>query len=334
MHRLAAQRLWPAGHGDGAPSRYHLLFYAWGRAQPFSAKAKRERLSLLAQSIEGCRVSGPRAQIYHGVGSDSEPEPEPEPEPGPGPEPEALALLSLLQLHDPSRRDEGGMSGRLQRCLLASECTAPRLLRELRRYHVAQRPLQGLTPIKPELAFVMSNLARLRRSGTVLDPFCGSGSLLIPAAHIGALAFGADVNRSHLVQQGQDEPEGRQEPSRSVAANFRRLGLPPPEILCDDIFKPSWGAGAEFDAIVADPPYGTREQRHAPAGAGAAGGGVGAEGERSMCYIGDSSGEELLAAVAAMVAPLLALAQRCLAPAGRLVYLLRAISMSTFPHSF
>ena len=50
-----------------------------------------------------------------------------------------------------------------------------------------------MTPIRPELGMVMANLARVRPGSLVLDPFCGSGSLLLTAASLGASVVGADI---------------------------------------------------------------------------------------------------------------------------------------------
>ncbi|CAN0544464.1 unnamed protein product, partial [Ectocarpus sp. 8 AP-2014] len=38
----------------------------------------------------------------------------------------------------------------------------------------------------------MANLAKVRPGSRVLDPFCGSCSLLLPAAHMGAKTWGSD----------------------------------------------------------------------------------------------------------------------------------------------
>jgi tRNA (guanine10-N2)-methyltransferase len=34
----------------------------------------------------------------------------------------------------------------------------------------------------------------VRRGGLVLDPFVGTGSILVPAAHLGALTMGTDID--------------------------------------------------------------------------------------------------------------------------------------------
>ncbi|CAN0116693.1 unnamed protein product [Ectocarpus fasciculatus] len=56
-----------------------------------------------------------------------------------------------------------------------------------------RRRRRGPTAIEPEVALIMANLAKVRSSSRVLDPFCGSCSLLLPAAHMGAQTWGSDV---------------------------------------------------------------------------------------------------------------------------------------------
>ena len=166
-------------------------------------------------------------------------------------------------------------------------------MESLRRLHVTKRPHQSLTPIRPELATVMLNLARLPRgsgsasasggssgssgnSGRLLDPFCGSGSfLLLAAQHQLSLqqAVGCDV---HLSEADAVSP-AHGDDGAAIADNFAEFGLPTPDLIRANIFTPVFrqrrryaaaaaaSAGAEgiFDAIVTDPPYGTRERCHA-----------------------------------------------------------------------
>ena len=43
-----------------------------------------------------------------------------------------------------------------------------------------------------------------------------------------------------------------------INTNFREYGLPMPEILSQDVLRPSLRRSEAFDAIVCDPPYGLR----------------------------------------------------------------------------
>ncbi len=40
----------------------------------------------------------------------------------------------------------------------------------------------------------MCNLARVEENNLVYDPFCGSGSLIIPPAHFKAICVGSDLD--------------------------------------------------------------------------------------------------------------------------------------------
>ena len=54
----------------------------------------------------------------------------------------------------------------------------------------------------PLLSLVMANQACVKKSSLVYDPFVGTGSLLIGAAHFGAVAAGADIDKSLLHGRG------------------------------------------------------------------------------------------------------------------------------------
>ena len=53
-------------------------------------------------------------------------------------------------------------------------------------YRLSSRPYVGPTSMDPELTFVMANFAGAGPCSLVLDPFCGTGSTLLPCAHFGA----------------------------------------------------------------------------------------------------------------------------------------------------
>lgn len=60
------------------------------------------------------------------------------------------------------------------------------------------RPFFHPLALSPKLARLFLNLARLRKGDTVLDPFCGSGSILIEADLMGLRAIGTDKDREML----------------------------------------------------------------------------------------------------------------------------------------
>jgi len=92
----------------------------------------------------------------------------------------------------------------------------------LSRYALGSRPYLSRTALPPDVCFAMANLAHVRRSHAVLDPFCGSASTLLCCAHLGARTLGVEIDRRIF------EPLG----VASIADNFAAADLPMPELLC------------------------------------------------------------------------------------------------------
>jgi tRNA G10 N-methylase Trm11 len=68
----------------------------------------------------------------------------------------------------------------------------------LKEFALRTRPYRTATALEPELAFLMSNLAGVVPGARVCDPFCGSCSLLLAAARLGAgstVGFDADAEQ-------------------------------------------------------------------------------------------------------------------------------------------
>ena len=107
-----------------------------------------------------------------------------------------------------------------------------------------------------------------------MDPFCGSGGVLLAAAALGARVAGSDLdwrivsdNRVALdIPASADRPRRRVESVR-MRDNFVEAGLPGPlALLTLDVGAPDAAArlleangGQPYDAVVTDPPYGRRE---------------------------------------------------------------------------
>ncbi|KAL3782284.1 hypothetical protein ACHAWO_003618 [Cyclotella atomus] len=106
------------------------------------------------------------------------------------------------------------------------------------------------TAMEPEIGFLMANLALAGShdsSGSIrfLDPCCGSGSLLLYSAALGATQLvGVDSNPSVWI--GAD-------------AEFENHGHANPNFIEGDVFNPTktivLSTSDSFDAIVCDPPY-------------------------------------------------------------------------------
>lgn len=118
-------------------------------------------------------------------------------------------------------------------------------------FHLSRRRYIGPTSMDAELAFVMANMARVRPGDVVLDPFCGTGSILVSCARLGARAIGSDLNIQVL--RGKD--------GRNISSNFSQYRLPQPlgVLRADLIHSPYRQTRPWVDAIVCDPPYGIKE---------------------------------------------------------------------------
>jgi len=100
------------------------------------------------------------------------------------------------------------------------------------------RPFFHPSALPPKLARCMVNLARPKADCVVLDPFCGSGSILIEAGLIGCRVLGSDVK--DLMVKGS-------------LLNMRFFGV---EALGISVAEAGKLPFQRADRIVTDPPYG------------------------------------------------------------------------------
>lgn len=59
----------------------------------------------------------------------------------------------------------------------------------LQTYQLKSRKYLGPTAMDAEMAFLMANQAQVKPGKLVFDPFVGTGSILIAAAHFGAMTM-------------------------------------------------------------------------------------------------------------------------------------------------
>jgi tRNA (guanine10-N2)-dimethyltransferase len=105
---------------------------------------------------------------------------------------------------------------------------------------VKERPFFSPISLHPRLARALINLTAVRKGESLLDPFCGTGGILIEAALLGVNAMGSDLSVKMI--------EG-------CAENMEHFGLDPDRLEVLDIGDVPSIFG-EVDAIVTDPPYG------------------------------------------------------------------------------
>lgn len=103
-------------------------------------------------------------------------------------------------------------------------------------------PFQRPVSLPPRLGRVAANLARVRPGDRVVDPFVGTGALLLEAALLGGRVTGVDRDPEMV---------------RGALRNFAHLSLPADAFAVTDAAeaRPAEGGGL-WDAVLTDPPYG------------------------------------------------------------------------------
>jgi len=111
--------------------------------------------------------------------------------------------------------------------------------RAFERRKVGERAFVQPISLHPRLARVVVNLARTREGGRFLDPFCGTGGVMIEAGLLGARLIGGDV-RADMVE--------------GCRRALQEFGLAAELHVCD-VGDLTVKVG-RVDAIAMDPPYG------------------------------------------------------------------------------
>ncbi len=114
---------------------------------------------------------------------------------------------------------------------------------EDRRSHL--RPFDSPVSLHPKLARALVNLAEVKKGDSVLDPFCGTGGILIEAGLIGMELYGLDLDEEML--------DGCREnlDAFDLEADLRHGDA----ISLSDVFN------RRFDAVVSDLPYGRASKK-------------------------------------------------------------------------
>ncbi|GMH33774.1 hypothetical protein BSKO_01608 [Bryopsis sp. KO-2023] len=124
-------------------------------------------------------------------------------------------------------------------------------------FALSKRGFLGPTSMDAEMAFHMCNQAQVKKGSFTFDPFLGTGSVLIAAAHHGAYTMGTDIDYK-LIRYGKLDASGGK---HNIWSNFAEYGLKSPlgVVICDVNRLPFRGNAEEiFDALICDPPYGVR----------------------------------------------------------------------------
>jgi tRNA (guanine10-N2)-dimethyltransferase len=121
---------------------------------------------------------------------------------------------------------------------------------------IRKRPHFSPVSLEPKWARVLLNLAQLAPGDLVIDPFCGSGGILLEAASMGFRVAGSDLSPEMI--------EG-------ARTNLKHFGHTPEALFASDVQQAYEGYRAagvgRGAAVVTDLPYGRsastgREERH------------------------------------------------------------------------
>ncbi|KAG2487107.1 hypothetical protein HYH03_014220 [Edaphochlamys debaryana] len=151
---------------------------------------------------------------------------------------------SLVDARLPTRYYFGRVVGSCDRTLLDA-------------YTLKRRAYLGPTSMDTEMAFIMANMAKVRRGSFMFDPYAGTGSILVAAAVYGAKVLGGDIDIK-VIREGKVGPGGQR---LTIRSNFQQYGLPQPvDLIRMDAHRHPLRPGLQevLHCIIGDPPYGVR----------------------------------------------------------------------------
>ena len=176
-------------------------------------------------------------------------------------------------------KDQGPLPGPRSRYLLLYQLapSVAAVQERMAQLDTRKRAFLSTSTLPADRALLLCNLALAhapREGARVLDPYCGSGGILLAAAALGAQTVGSDLDWRMVSDNPwpMHIPASPGRPERGVERvrmrdNFVEAGLPEPRALLTlDVGSPDAGAALlransdqPFDALVCDPPYGRRE---------------------------------------------------------------------------
>lgn len=110
--------------------------------------------------------------------------------------------------------------------------------RSSRRRRNELKPFSHHSALQPEFCRVLVNLARVRPRDLMLDPFCGTGGVLIEACDLGATSLGLDFSPKMV---------------RGARSNLLHFGYQGSHLAVGDVKRCPFTVA---DSIATDPPYG------------------------------------------------------------------------------
>lgn len=124
------------------------------------------------------------------------------------------------------------------------------------KYDLKKRRYISTTSMDAELSLVTANMAHAAPGKLFFDPFVGTGSFCVAAAHFGALTLGSDIDGRSFrgKEMGKGKPMG-------VLSNFQQYGTQSKfvDVFTSDLTNTPLRSSQFLDGIICDPPYGVRE---------------------------------------------------------------------------
>ncbi|KAF2214714.1 hypothetical protein CERZMDRAFT_36311 [Cercospora zeae-maydis SCOH1-5] len=119
------------------------------------------------------------------------------------------------------------------------------------KYNLKKRKYIATTSMDAELSLITANIALCRPGTLAYDPFMGTGSFPLAAAHFGSTVFGSDLDGRSI----------RGKKGRNVAANFAQYGTSANYLdgFAADLTHTPLREQRVLNAVICDPPYGVRE---------------------------------------------------------------------------
>ena len=104
-------------------------------------------------------------------------------------------------------------------------------------HHISHRPYFSPISIHPRIARAMVNLSNCDKTGPLIDPFCGTGGILIEAADMGMEIIGIDL-KEKMVEYSKGNLKHYGFKGKLINSDFEEINK------------------QKFSSIVCDPPYG------------------------------------------------------------------------------
>ncbi|KAE8375121.1 hypothetical protein BDV26DRAFT_283698 [Aspergillus bertholletiae] len=124
------------------------------------------------------------------------------------------------------------------------------------KYDLKKRRYISTTSMDAELSLVTANMAHAAPGRLFYDPFVGTGSFCVAAAHFGALTCGSDIDPRSF--KGREKSE---KAPIGLFTNFQQYGIESKfmDAFSSDLTNTPLLDRQFLDGIVCDPPYGVRE---------------------------------------------------------------------------